>query len=1207
MLSGTNQHGWIFQQYSTTLSSDDYLHLLQRRLVDKSVDWLDSRVFESSRLTMRHTDPTVELEYIRFIHNNPWTWGTAIICGALSSGLFVVHIATSLMTVADRYVAVALLSIAASFSVALFVNAMCSRSFGYAPNVADRQRSAYLSELLASALCATCLISAGYFAITASTEVDELRLVKPQLEGSYFNSFHTAVLLLMTAAERPRSIVFVPCVLLGWAALLFGVYLSDAQAMFADDPDLKVAWATERNIELYYFAGLSVVCCLVRITRERQHRRHFQQFSRLFAKMEVMKENHNEFVKVVERFVPPFERAVNMNIDATSKAACVLIEIASKDYMLPRTPQEVLQLSKLILRLEKKIRHASEGLGIERVTFEGDFFCCTAGLQTQKDELGTRTLYAVKFAYIVVTEVRQWNLLAEQEGLDGASKHDVEATNSNVNNNKDVGAIALRAAVDVGSLEGSAIGKSMFQYVVTGEALAVAKCIIAHANSNHLIISRAALEGCGGKVSVVPLHPMEMNTGGVREHLIAFYVVGIEEDEVDMTHRGESGGAILDFLLTPQFGDQLADDPSNTQRKGSISMLADLQAEKSVATHVNGNVSINGSDGRNEGSALSANDQSVEGESVPVPSQLRRARGNPLERSTSLSTQLHRNHAFQHAIMKDAQAADYLRAEIEKCARSSNICGIEEFSTESQEENFLRMRLVWHIPLRIGLLCFMAMFFVIRVLWSSLCGEPAESSTISLAFHVVEGVSVMSCVAICTTRLAWRKIRYRLLQYHLWRVENIFIVVALVAAVGATFTVRSTWSRRIAPMLWIVNQCIHYSHVSLQVVIIVSIFAVAASIAFFTIVVDYWRSSDAIFITSSCVFLWLLSSLSVRQDRGFFSDVVIARAVAIVLRQKESVRRAVLRSTIPSLLHSYHKTLGRRLHHLRYNDSRDREIGTKLAGTVVVLHENLVIAQIAWKDIPNVRLVFDRVSVVENSVRGANDFLDALLKVSARNTHILPSGNVAHQKDERADHQQSSSDSETEMIDSVTKTVNPVLTTSASRDIATEKPSLCIVRTVGDVVTIAGLGSADRKQLDPRRVVGCLVAAMFHFFHRVVSLQSQSDVAGFVGVGMGASAITYDQYPKYFLFGAPTTEVVSLINASSGSIFATRNSVQHLRQIFGSDVFELTVPREHGLLPANFDLHDEIFSGIATASPKPTTVHVGPEKRWRVKGTLYRL
>lgn len=1107
--------------------------ITQRGSLDYNIAWLEAGTYVTSPLTMRYHNPAVEMEYVRYCYSNSISWHNSVVYGCLVAGLILVEVATNgSLPTTERFALIVALVVSVAAFAGLLLASWCVRANGFVVSVVEQQRSSYLMEILIASLLCTVLTITGYTSFFSSGRSGVLHQVEDRsvnVVGASLDNLYLATLLMATGIERPRCVAAVPIALCSLCAVLVGAFSSRASDV---SEALDGPFVLRRDLQVGVFSVLCCFCMLFRVVREKQHRKHFHQYATLFARRELIMWQHEELVRISERFVP-LERAPTglMKLDRNPMSVCFVVEITTKEFLLPRDHHEVTLMSRMLIKLERNLRQATEGCCVERIFFDGDTFYCSSGLEHQVDALGTRTFDMVTVAFKIIRDAAsKWKLF----GADSA----VECH-----------ALNLRAGLHTGSLTGCAIGRSTFHYMIAGECLAVAKWIVGHANSNQLIITRAALEACGGKpMKVVPLRPIEcIDAQGSTQRLSTYYVTSMEESEDDISSGGaaEGGGAIFDLLLTPQFADAAQEDKKDGV---SVSALTEYPERSVTVNAVTASAVGNNSFSAGDGIA-----------NVGVVGSDGSAMSSPQRRP---------KHFFYDAMRREGLISEQLRREVRRLEISSDGILTDEFVELERERHFLRTRSSWHASLRLSVLVMLGAMFFSRAFWRSVCKHvaaghhlppPPESDAhaegpmgddLTNAEFAV-WVGAMACFATrgivsycCLNR------RTSLWPFQVWKAEttllgSLLFVMTLHAYMGV-----STWTRRVPSLLWILLLCLFYSHIPFRSALFLCGCLVTTAVINFSVMTNYWRVVDIAHIAAMSLFYMIMCRTAERQDRQFYRDSVISKAASQALRRKQAVLSGVLRATIPSLLHTYHRSMPM---------SRRPGANHSSAGHVVVIHDRLVISLITWKGFSPQRGAFDRVASIEKSIQAANEILDFLL-------HGHEGGCTG-----------SSSESEADVASSTD--------TSA-------KPSLCIVRCLGDIVTVAGLpavsvsrGAASAS--DSASQVAALVAAVLYAWMYLLTAEAPhtdganpATMSAMLSTGTGASTITYDEEPNYAVFGGPLTEVIALLQAVSGGYLGVTAQAAHaLRQRFPSDVLTLGT------------LHNET-----------TSCRIGPEKRWRVKG-----
>jgi hypothetical protein len=1123
--------------------------------------------FDKSLITMRY-DAATEMEYVRYLYDGSLTLYACVVTSLLVAILFIAEAVSG-----DRNnVKTFLLSIGSIGSVtaffALWVGRWCFsvQRCSVAP-IGEAQRVGYVMECVAAASGTMSLCIAGYL---SSFPLSAYRMLYTAYDSRSYNvtsinSLFVGVQILLASGTRPRCIFMIPAYGVSLVAAYCGSRWSGARGTWeahGGDTD-ALHWNVLRDTQFAFAISLAIVCSAFRIVREWQHRRHFQQRHSMRVNQGRVELNGKELQRIIERFVPALDPAVGdgLVVHSNPKGVCGFIEIIHKDYMLPNSSKAVHNMAKLIARVEQTIRRHGEGGGIERIILDGDAFCCTAGLERVNDELGTRTLDVLKCLHSVISEAAKWNVPDLLRGMQGKVSQSLAMDmDESVNLPEESIPLELRGVLHTGPLLGSAIGRSTFQYSITGECVAVGQWMLAlHPSSRHIAMSRPAVEACGGHVRVVPQHPIDIVLHGRRDVLPVFLLVRIEEGEShpdDCAHAEDATrekGPILDLLVTPPFD-------AATVEKESFSLLAELAGERSAFSGVHG---------------------SAEG----LPSDSRPTR----EATAAHATETSRGF-FSDALERDAAVSRQLAEDMERTAiRPRSVVG-ERFVFHEQETRFFRVRSSWQTPLRAVVLITLIVLIVARRQWSQiithLCTQTrgvttqlciqeevgdkdTDNSSLDFGLGAAEFVLwaillviyLLRTLALGHIQHYFRRLPRRRLLFFIRSLETLLLDAVLLLLAAHYYMKTSTLSRQWPSLMWILILCHYFSYVPLHISHFIGWMIVVLSIVFYSIIVQLWRPLDIVHFAVLVAFFGMMATAEERQDRRFFQDALIARASAVAQRKKQVILGGVLRATIPSILHTFHRSL------LQMRPSGKTANG----GTLVVMHEHLVIMQLLWRGGSASKNLFDRVSLVERCVQEGNELIDVLLRRNRR----APFGSGRG----------SESDSENDI---------PIDGGTSVGEHQTHRPSICVTCCLGDVVTVAGLpvtaqGQQGTQPLATGAQIAAIVASTIYVFERCTSLHKDAGLmlSGAISLGLGASLMSYEDDPKYSMGGLPLTQVTSVLRtvgtSTSGAfagLWATTDAVSALGEMYPDEVLYLSSPDGR----ADF------------------AVRVGASKRWRTRG-----
>lgn len=1124
--------------------------------------------FDKSPFTMRYMDANTELEYVRYLYDASLTLNTCIVTSLLVAVLFIAEAISESQT----HIEVFLLSVGCIVSVTAFaslcIGRWCFQMYrcSMAP-LSEAQKVSYIMECIAATAAMMSLCIAGYLSYypLSSYQLLHRAFEHTVYDSTSINSLFVGIKILLAAGNRPRCIFIIPAYMLSLIAAYCGSMWSgahDAWMHSSKDPD-DFRWQVLMKTQFGVSTSLVVLCILFRVVREWQHRRHFQQRHSMWVNRTRVAVNERELQKIIERFVPalgadPSSRE-GLVIHSNPKGVCGFVEILHKDYMLPNSSRSVHTMAKIIARVEQAIRRYAEGGAIERVILDGDSFCCTSGLERVSDELGTRTIDALKCLHAAIAEASRWNIPDLLRGMQGKGS----VVDDGVL--EESPPLELRAVLHTGPLLGSAIGRSTFQYSITGECVLVSQWMLAsHPSNRHILLSRAALEACGEHVRVVPQHPMEILLHGRRELLSTFLVVRIdEEDNLDEPPDGK--GPILDLLVTPPYDASTVDD----SKKESFSLLAELAGERSVFSGAHGSADLPSEDAR----------------------QVERLAGLD---SIAAYVGKESKGFFSDAVDRDAAVSRQLGIDISRSEiRSRGLVG-ERFIFAEQETRFFRVRSAWQTPLRTVVILVLIALISVRHQWASiishLCAtEDAAATQLCVQAEIEDSDEEHSSVSrqlFITEIVVWGVLlliflmgnvlrsqhssKRRSILFYARSIESLLLDVLVLLLAGHYYLKKSTLSRQWPSLMWILMLCHYFSYIPLRASHLFGAMLVALSIVFYTLTVQLWRPVDIVHIVVVIGFFGMMATAEERQDRRFFRDALIARAAAVAQRKKQFILGGVLRATIPSILHTFHRSLLQ----MRPTGSSIKSPSTN-SGTLVVMHEHLVVAQLLWRGGGCNKILFDRVSLVERCVQEGNELIDVLLRRNKR-----PTG--------RGDGALSESDSDNEMP-------GDGGATSVGEQHA-QRPSICVTCCLGDVVTIAGLpvssphgqvGAVQQPRVDHQ--VAAIVASTIYVFERCVALHQEPSLSlsGAISLGLGASLMSYEDDPKYSMGGLPLTQVSSVIRTvgttTTGAyvgLWATTDAVSALGEMFPDDVIYLQAP----------DGGNEF------------SVRVGVSKRWRTRG-----
>lgn len=1126
--------------------------------------------FDKSPVTMRYNDAATEMEYVRYLYDGSLTLYTCVVTWLLVAILFIAEVVSG-----DRNnVKTFLLSIGSIASVtaffALWVGRWCFlvQRCSVAP-IGEAQKVGYVMECIAAASGMMSLCIGGYL---SSFPLSAYRMLHTAYEPNAYsvtsiNSLFVGVQILLASGTRPRCIFMVPAYGVSLVAAYCGSRWSGARELWEERAGSTGAlhWYVLRDTQMAVSISLAIVCSAFRIVREWQHRRHFQQRHSMWVNQSRVELNGKELQRIIERFVPALDPTVGdgLVVHSNPKGVCGFIEIIQKDYMLPNNSRAVHNMAKLIARVEQTIRRHGEGGGIERIILDGDVFCCAAGLERVNDELGTRTLDVLKCLHSVISDAAKWNVPDLLRGMQGKVSQSLAIDmDESVNLPEESIPLELRGALHTGPLLGSAIGRSTFQYSITGECVVVGQWMLAlHPNSRHIVMSRSAVEACGGHVRVVPQHHIDIVLHGRRDVFPVFLLVRIEEGEGQRDNSEllaeeatREKGPILDLLITPPFD-------ATTVEKESFSLLAELAGERSAFSGVHG---------------------SAEG----IPSEdSRPMREMPAAQN---ATETSRGF-FSDALERDAAVSRQLAEDLERTEIQARSVIGERFSFHEQETRFFRVRSSWQTPLRAVVLITLITLILVRRQWSEiiahLCTEARGLTTqlciqeeiedydddnsslnfgLGTAEFVLWGILVviflLRTLALGRIQHCFRRLPRRRLLFVARSLETLLLDAVILLLAGHYYTKKSTLSRQWPSLMWVLILCHYFSYIPLRISHFIGGMIVVQSILFYSVIVQLWRPLDIVHIGVIIVFFGMMATAEERQDRRFFQDALIARASAVAQRKKQVILGGVLRATIPSILHTFHRSL-----------LQMRPTGkTANGGTLVVMHEHLVVAQFLWRGGSGSKNLFDRVSLVERCVQEGNELIDVVLRRNRR----APFGSGRG----------SESDSENDI---------PIDGGTSVGEHQAHRPSICVTCCLGDVVTVAGLPvTAQGQQSTPIATgaqIAAIVASTIYVFERCATLHKEAGLmlSGAISLGLGASLMSYEDDPKYSMGGLPLTQVTSVLRtvgtSTSGAfagLWATTDAISALGETFPEEVLYLSSPDGR----ADF------------------AVRVGASKRWRTRG-----